>query len=76
MRSSRETRNKEDIQEHTLLLINQLQLQQRRLERKLAKVQRRVKGDICAVDGEDHKAETQRERRSTRIVNSTSHNNE
>ena len=58
------------------LLINQLQLQQRRLEQKLAKVQQRVESDVQVTEGEDYKVETQRERRYARAINNSSHNNE
>ena len=75
MRDSRETQDEEDIQELTLQ-INQLQLQQRRLERKLARVQQRVESDTRSVKAEDCKAEMRSNRRNTQIVSSSSRNNE
>ena len=75
MRGSRETQSEEDIQEFTFQ-INQLQLQQMRLERKLAKVQRRVESDTRSVEAEDCKAEMRRNRSNARIIGSSSRNNE
>ena len=75
MRGRRETQNEEDIQE-LMFQINQLQLQQRRLERKLVRVQRRVESDTRPVKTEDYKVETRRNRNNIQVVGSSSRNNE
>ena len=71
MKSNKEARNEEDIQEITIL-INQLQLQQRRLERRLARVQQRVETNSGANDKGDRQVGTQRGRRHTQINNDNS----
>ena len=77
MKSNRETRNEEDIQELTLL-INQLQIQQQRLERKLARVQRRVEVDNGTNDRQSRPTEAQREQSNNQanVSNRRSRNNE
>ena len=75
MKSDKETRNEEDIQELTIL-INQLQLQQRRLERRLTRIQQRVEISSSANDEGSRQVSTQRDRRHTIANSNNSRRNE